>query len=157
MVKTRMQLKSEARTAKMSTLGTAIDLFKTEGGLIGFYKGLGSALMRQVVYATLRMGIFYSVLDVAKDKYNHPLNPLEKAGASLCVGAIAAMAANPFDLALIRFQADGTLPVNERRNYKNFADALVKIIKSEGFFNLWRGATPAVTRAMAINLGILIF
>ena len=152
-----MQLKSEAKSTKMSTFGTAVDLFKTEGGILGFYKGLGSALMRQVVYATLRMGIFYSVLDIAKDKYKHPLNPLEKAGASLCVGAIAAMAANPFDLALIRFQADGTLPAQDRRNYKNFADALAKIVKSEGFFSLWRGATPAVIRAMAINLGNFYF
>ena len=112
--------------------------------------------MRQVIYAALRLGLFYSVLDIAKDKYNKSLGVLEKAGVSLASGAIAAFVATPFDLALIRFQADGSLPVDQRRNYKNWFDALSKIIKSEGFFNLWKGATPTIFRAMAINLGIFI-
>jgi solute carrier family 25 oxoglutarate transporter 11 len=111
--------------------------------------------MRQLVYATLRMGLFYTTMDIVKEKYNHVLSPLEKAATSLGTGAIAAFVATPFDLALIRFQADGTLPVVDRRNYKNWFDALRQIIKSEGFFNLWKGATPTIFRAMSINLGTL--
>ena len=113
--------------------------------------------MRQVIYAALRMGMFYSVLDIAKDKYNKTLNPVEKAGTWLCSGAIAAFIATPFDLALIRFQADGTLPVDQRRNYKNWFNALSRIINEEGFFNLWKGAFPTIARAMAINLGNFSF
>lgn len=150
-----MQLKSEAKVAKLSNFQTAKDLFMNEGGLKGFYKGIGSALMRQIVYTGLRLGIFYTALDVAKEKWNHPLSASEKALASLCAGGLAAFVATPFDLALIRFQADGTLPVKDRRNYKNWADALSKITKTEGFLNLWKGATPTIVRAMALNLGML--
>lgn len=111
--------------------------------------------MRQMVYAALRLGLFYTVMDVSKEKWNHTLNPLEKAGVSLSTGAIAAFITTPFDLALIRFQADGTLPMDQRRNYKNWYDALSKIIKKEGFFNLWKGALPTIFRAMMINFGEL--
>ena len=116
---------------------------------------IGSALMRQVVYTTMRLGIFYTILDVSKEKYGKVLSPAEKAAASLLAGAVSAFTANPFDLALIRFQADGTLPPAERRNYKNVFNALSKISSTEGFTNLWKGATPTIVRAMALNLGML--
>ena len=117
---------------------------------------LGSALLRQVAYTTTRVGLFYTILDVSKEKYHHPLNPLEKSGASLLAGALGAFIANPFDLALIRFQADGTLPKDQRRNYGNVFKALARITKEEKFFNLWKGAMPTIVRAMGINLGMLM-
>lgn len=52
-------------------------------------------------------------------------------------------------------QADARLPLSERRNYKNVVDAFKRISKEEGFFALWRGATPTVIRAMALNLAML--
>jgi hypothetical protein len=50
------------------------NLFVNEGGVRAFYKGLGSALMRQMIYAGLRLGIFYTVLDVSKDKIGRSLS-----------------------------------------------------------------------------------
>jgi solute carrier family 25 oxoglutarate transporter 11 len=52
-------------------------------------------------------------------------------------------------------QADFRLPPNERRNYKHVFDAFQRIVKEEGFFALWRGATPTVIRAMVLNLAML--
>jgi solute carrier family 25 oxoglutarate transporter 11 len=34
-------------------------------------------------------------------------------------------------------------------------DAFSRISKEEGFFGLWRGATPTIIRAMALNLAML--
>lgn len=51
----------------------------------------------------MRLGIFYTVLDVSKEKYNHVLNPFEKGLASLTAGGVSAFIATPFDLTLIRF------------------------------------------------------
>eukprot|EP00826_Nyctotherus_ovalis_P002539 TRINITY_DN1050_c0_g1_i3.p1 TRINITY_DN1050_c0_g1~~TRINITY_DN1050_c0_g1_i3.p1 ORF type:complete len:327 (+),score=78.37 TRINITY_DN1050_c0_g1_i3:141-983(+) len=156
MIKTRMQLMSEVIGSKPSVPAVVKNLFINEGGLRGFYRGLGSALMRQMIYAALRLGMFYSVMDISKDKWGHTLNTGEKSIASLCTGAIAAFIANPFDLALIRFQADGTLPVDQRRNYRHWFDALTKIVGTEGFFTLWKGAFPTIVRAMCMNLGMLV-
>ena len=47
--------------------------------------------------------------------------------------------------------ADGRLPMAERRNYKNVFDALFRIVREEGLFTLWRGATPTMARAMVVN------
>lgn len=62
---------------------------------------------------------------------------------------------NPPDLALVRMQADNQLPLAERRNYKNVVDAFVRITREEGTFGLWRGATPTIIRAIALNLAML--
>lgn len=62
----------------------------------------------------------------------------------------------PADLVLIRMQSDSTLPLEQRRNYKNVVDAFSRIVNEEGFFSLWKGCTPTVVRAMALNLGMLV-
>jgi solute carrier family 25 oxoglutarate transporter 11 len=52
-------------------------------------------------------------------------------------------------------QADNTLPIDERRNYKHVGDAFVRITREEGVFALWKGCSPTIVRAMALNLGML--
>jgi len=36
-------------------------------------------------------------------------------------------------------------------SYKNVVDALIRIVREEGVFTLWRGAFPTIGRAMALN------
>ena len=43
----------------------------------------------------------------------------------------------------------------ERRNYKHVFDALGRTAKEEGITNLWRGCSPTVMRAMAMNAGMM--
>lgn len=43
----------------------------------------------------------------------------------------------PAEVALIRMTADGRLPLNERRNYKNVFDALFRIYREEGTVTLY--------------------
>jgi len=66
------------------------------------------------------------------------------------------MVGTPADLVLIRMQSDSTLPVEQRRNYKNVIDAFSRIVREEGFLSLWKGCAPTVVRAMALNLGMLV-
>jgi solute carrier family 25 oxoglutarate transporter 11 len=83
------------------------------------------------------------------------LSLIQKASCGLLAGFIGSLAGNPPDLALVRMQADFRLPPEERRNYKNVVDAFRRIIKEEGFFALWRGATPTVIRGVVLNLAML--
>lgn len=48
------------------------------------------------------------------------------------------------------------MPEAERRNYKHVFDALSRITKEEGVTNLWRGALPTMTRAIALNVAMLV-
>lgn len=66
------------------------------------------------------------------------------------------MFGTPADLVLIRMQSDSTLPIEQRRNYKNVFDAFGRIVKDEGVLSCWKGASPTVVRAMSLNLGMLV-
>ena len=84
-----------------------------------------------------------------------PLPLYQKALCGLSAGAIGASVGTPADLALVRMQADATLPEAHRRHYKNAFHALARITKEEGVLALWKGAGPTVVRAMALNMGML--
>lgn len=84
-----------------------------------------------------------------------PLPLYQKALCGLTAGAIGATVGSPADLALIRMQADATLPLAQRRNYTNAFHALSRIATDEGVLALWKGAGPTVVRAMALNMGML--
>lgn len=84
-----------------------------------------------------------------------PLPLYQKALCGLTAGAIGASVGSPADLALIRMQADATLPLAQRRNYTNAFHALYRIVSDEGVLALWKGAGPTVVRAMALNMGML--
>ena len=74
---------------------------------------------------------------------------------ALTAGFFGSLIGNPADLALVRMQADTTLPIDQRRNYKNVFNAFSRIVREEGVLALWRGCEPTVIRAMVLNLGML--
>ncbi|KAG4999922.1 hypothetical protein JHK87_020994 [Glycine soja] len=118
--------------------------------------GLSAGLLRQATYTTARLGSF-KILTAKAIEANDgkPLPLYQKALCGLTAGAIGASVGSPADLALIRMQADATLPAAQRRNYTNAFHALYRITADEGVLALWKGAGPTVVRAMALNMGML--
>eukprot|EP00249_Psilotum_nudum_P005512 c18952_g1_i1 orf=502-1398(+) len=149
MVKVRMQL------GQGSAVHVSKTMLQTEG-MGAFYKGLSAGLLRQATYTTARLGTF-RILTTKATQANDgkPLPLYQKALCGLTAGAIGACFGNPADLALIRMQADNTLPAAQRRNYRNAFHALYRIVGDEGVLSLWKGAGPTVVRAMALNMGML--
>ena len=84
------------------------------------------------------------------------LGVAQRAGASLVAGSLGSFVGNPCDLALVRMQADTVLPEAERRNYKNVFDAFSRIVAEEGVTSLWKGAVPTMSRAVALNMSMLV-
>ncbi|KAK8811420.1 hypothetical protein WA158_003154 [Blastocystis sp. Blastoise] len=66
-------------------------------------------------------------------------------------GACGAYVGNPAEVVLIRMTADGRLPPEQRRGYKNAIQALVRVYKEEGLKTLWVGSITSVTRACVIT------
>ncbi|XP_040991105.1 mitochondrial dicarboxylate/tricarboxylate transporter DTC-like [Juglans microcarpa x Juglans regia] len=127
-----------------------------EEGFGAFYKGLSAGLLRQATYTTARLGSFKILTNKAIEANDgKPLPLYQKALCGLTAGAIGASVGSPADLALIRMQADATLPEAQRRHYKNAFHALSRIMADEGVLALWKGAGPTVVRAMALNMGML--
>lgn len=58
----------------LSPFTVARDIYANEGGIKTFYKGIDSALLRQAVYATLRLGIYFNLTDHIKVNVNNGNN-----------------------------------------------------------------------------------
>ncbi|XP_017126786.1 mitochondrial 2-oxoglutarate/malate carrier protein [Drosophila elegans] len=150
LVKTRMQISATTREYK-SSLDCLIKTFKNEG-FVALYNGLSAGLVRQATYTTARMGFYQMENEAYRKRFDAPPTILASMGMGVLAGAFGGMIGNPAELALIRMMSDNRLPPAERRNYKNVADAFVRIAKEEGVTSLWKGCTPTVGRAMVVNM-----
>ena len=144
-MKVRMQLASESLGSK-NPLKLGKIAYSEEGILI-FYTGLRSALIRQAVFCTLRMGLYYNFADCLVRRRGDYLPLYQKVLVSTAAATIGCLAALPCDVAMVRMQADGTLPPQQRRNYKGFIHACIRVTREEGFATLWKGALPTIGRS----------
>lgn len=72
-----------------------------------------------------------------------------------CELMVSCLLGTPMDVTLVRMQADSMKPKDKRRGYKNVFDALIRVVKDEGFAKLYSGLLPNVLRGMSINVGML--
>jgi solute carrier family 25 oxoglutarate transporter 11 len=156
--KTLLQIKSEERgkaglKGRVSPFPILKEIYKTSG-VRGFYRGLDSSIVRQLLFGTTRIGIYKTMFEKVRETEG-TVSPAKKVGIALISGFIGAVVGNPADVALVRMQADPALPLVERRNYRNVFDALSRIVREEGFRNLWKGSMPTLVRGTIINLCML--
>lgn len=166
LIKVRMQLQGEGGTptqiakagadaasfkpgmVRLGPLGMGARVVQQEG-VAALFSGVSATLLRQATYSTTRMGLY----EILKSKWQEgnrlPLH--KKILAGLIAGGIGAAVGNPADMAMVRMQADGRLPMESRRHYKSAADAILRTIREEGLGALWRGASPTVVRAMLVT------
>jgi len=158
MVKVRIQLAGEgAKGGGVSPFTVAKNII-AQDGFLALYTGISAAWLRQATYTTARLGIFRAISDHLEknpDGTKRQTSFAEKTFAGLTAGGLGSIIGTPADVALIRMQADNTLPVDQRRNYTGVTNALVRIIKEEGVRGMFAGTTPVVVRAMSLNVGML--
>lgn len=155
MVKVRIQLQGAGGTAlSRNPFSVASGIFRTEG-IRAFYSGLSAAILRQLTYGTSRLGLFNTFTTAFADEKGNVTNGT-RVFCSLAAGGLGAFIGTPADAALVRMQADRSLPEGQRRGYKNVGDALLRMLKEEGVRKgVFAGATPTIIRAMAVNVGML--
>ncbi|KAG0562897.1 hypothetical protein KC19_9G180800 [Ceratodon purpureus] len=172
LIKVRMQLQGEAvaspalafaldggrhgaRSLPVSQpgpFGVGLNVARSEG-VQALYSGVSATLLRQALYSSTRMGLYeYLKRQWRDDTQEGSGLPLyKKVTAALVAGASGAIVGNPADLAMVRMQADGRLPMNERRNYTGVGNALLRMVNQDGVLSLWTGSAPTVTRAMLVT------
>ncbi|KAG0562895.1 hypothetical protein KC19_9G180600 [Ceratodon purpureus] len=170
LIKVRMQLQGEGASApalayalqggnahspavaRPGPFGVGIDVARSEG-VGALYSGVSATLLRQVLYSSTRMGLYEYLKREWRDESQEGSGiPLyKKVTAALVSGGFGAVVGNPADLAMVRMQADGRLPVHERRNYTGVGNALLRMVKQDGVASLWTGSAPTVTRAMLVT------
>ena len=66
-------------------------------------------------------------------------------------GFLGGVAGNPADIMNVRMQNDASLPPDQRRNYRNAVDGLVRMTREEGLRVAFRGVLPNSLRAMLMT------
>ncbi|KAF2920130.1 mitochondrial uncoupling protein 5 [Oryza sativa Japonica Group] len=135
---------------KPGPIAVGAQILRAEGAA-GLFSGVSATMLRQTLYSTTRMGLY----DILKKKWtqeNGGVLPLHrKIAAGLIAGGVGAAVGNPADVAMVRMQADGRLPLAERRNYRSVGDAIGRMARDEGVRSLWRGSSLTVNRAMIVT------
>jgi len=153
MVKVRLQLTGEGGAASSNPIKMGASIIREEG-VASLYKGLSAALLRQLTYGTARLGMFRTFTDKLQNE-DGSLDFSKRVGCSLTAGGLAAVLGTPADAALVRMQADKTLPVEQRRNFRHVGHALSTTIAESGWKGIFVGTGPTVIRAMSLNVGML--
>lgn len=117
---------------------------------LGLYSGLSAAIARQMSYTTMRLGFFDEIKAFLAQRQVQE-NALTRSLSAMTAGACASFLACPVEVCLVRMQADGKLPPEQRRGYKHVGDALLRVAREEGVLTYWRGAGPTVMRAMVVS------
>ncbi|ETO22507.1 mitochondrial dicarboxylate carrier protein [Reticulomyxa filosa] len=160
MVKVRIQLQGEGtgKGVNRNPFSVGRELIAKEG-FFSLYRGLSAGIVRQLTYGTTRLGVYRTLT-------NHFTPPggsaadisfLHTLGMSIAAGGLGALVGTPADAALIRMQADATLPEAQRRGYRNVFDALWRMAKEEGLKGFFSGGGPTVARGLVINVERVFF
>lgn len=149
LVKNRMQLIGADGGKKTTIFKVVKTIIKTES-IFALYNGLSAGLLRQASYTTVRMGVYNSLVE--KFSVDGKSSFLVQLLSGLAAGASGAFVGTPAEVSLIRMTADGRLPQDQRRNYKNVFNALSRIVREEGVRALWTGCYPTIGRSMISNM-----
>jgi len=145
----KVRLQTRRGNAPKSMVGTFIHVVKNDR-FLGLYSGLSASLLRQITYSTTRFGVYEELKSDFTTSASKPSFPSLIAMASTS-GFLGGVAGNPADVLNVRMQHDAALPKEERRNYKNAIDGLIRMTREEGWKSLFRGVWPNSMRAVLMT------
>jgi len=145
-----------AAAARPTILGVVRGIVRTEG-VLGLYSGLSGSVLRQSTVIGARLGTYEALKGSLAGPEGRPITFFQSAGCGLLAGGTAAALCNPADLVLVRMQADGRLPLGQRRGYRHAGDALQRIVREEGLPALYRGTGPTVARGCIVAAAQMAF
>jgi solute carrier family 25 uncoupling protein 8/9 len=145
-IKVRMQLR-QGIYPSLSQCG--LSMIKDEG-LLSLYRGLSAALMRQLSFASLRIGLFdLAMQKIELRKGSDGITLIDRIAWGILSGAAAICVANPFDVVKVRFQNDARSGGKPR--YSGFLHAMKSIAAQEGLHGFYQSLPPNIFRNSIFN------
>ncbi|KIW63296.1 hypothetical protein PV04_10154 [Phialophora macrospora] len=151
----KVRLQTRPSHAPKTTLTTFTYIFRNQG-VSGLYSGLSAALLRQMTYSTVRFGV-YEDLKSRFALQPTPSNPKPKQSMTTLIatssfaGLLGGIAGNPGDVLNVRMQSDASKAIEHQKNYKHALDGLVRMVREEGVWSLFRGVGANSSRAVLMN------
>jgi dicarboxylate transporter 10 len=99
---------------------------------------LSASLTRTFFYSGVRFGMYEKLKELGSTSTHAP-SGLALALMAASSGFTGSVCSNFADVVCLRMQADPGLPPELRRNYKNIADGVQKMVRAEGWNSIWTG------------------
>lgn len=139
-----------AQTARAPSVFSVTSEILAQEGASGLFNGLSAGIARQLVYATLRLGLYQPILDgITGGKTATKVGPGERIVAGATSGAFAAFCSCPVEVALVR--------MTKSKEALNLLPTLTGIAKNEGVLAFWKGSTPLLWRAAIVGVSQVAF
>eukprot|EP01129_Flabellula_baltica_P006544 TRINITY_DN2461_c0_g1_i1.p1 TRINITY_DN2461_c0_g1~~TRINITY_DN2461_c0_g1_i1.p1 ORF type:complete len:331 (+),score=56.08 TRINITY_DN2461_c0_g1_i1:35-994(+) len=123
-----------------------------EEGVFALWSGVTPALLRQLMYGGLRLGLYEPVKQMLNggqfETKENKVPYWKKVLAGVICGSTAAAMVTPTDVLKIRFQAGKNF---QQQRYKSTFHAVKEIIKVEGVRGLYKGVAATSLRASIIT------
>ncbi|XP_053674615.1 mitochondrial dicarboxylate carrier-like [Anopheles nili] len=142
----------DART-NLSMFSLSQEIVRRDGFTV-LYNGVSAAVLRQLTYSTTRFAIYEIGKQSSFGKDSGFLGRIVMAAIG---GTVGGFVGSPADLINVRMQNDVRLPPEQRRNYKNAIDGIIRVWREEGFRRLFAGASSATARSVFMTIGQLTF
>lgn len=147
LAKVRLQTASK----RGQSLGSMVFQIVKNEGFLKIYSGLTASLLRQATYSTARFGVYEYLKESYIEHYRSNPSTAVLLPMSMVSGALGGLVGNPSDVVNIRMQNDSTLPMDQRRNYRNAVDGIFRIIREENILSLFRGLAPNLVRGVLMT------
>ncbi|KAF5824258.1 putative mitochondrial carrier domain protein [Helianthus annuus] len=99
-----------ASVAKSGPVSVGLKIYQTEG-VSALFSCISATVLRQTLYSTTRMGLYEIFRNKWIDEATGTFPLTQKITDGLLAGGIGAAVGNPADVAMVRMQADGRLPM----------------------------------------------
>eukprot|EP01017_Pseudomicrothorax_dubius_P031849 TRINITY_DN410_c0_g1_i1.p1 TRINITY_DN410_c0_g1~~TRINITY_DN410_c0_g1_i1.p1 ORF type:complete len:330 (-),score=56.63 TRINITY_DN410_c0_g1_i1:33-1022(-) len=144
-MKTRMQMNGREGCPTYRSFGDCIAQTFRSSGIPGFYKGASAALLRQLVYSSVKMWVYEHLKGLVSFDVEQ-VSFFRKLTAGGIAGGIGCFFGNPADVLKIRL-------VNDLRGtqYKGLIDAARQTAAVDGYKGFLKGFNVNVARAIVIN------
>lgn len=141
MIKTRLQASVGKYTGPIHCFQS---ILKNEGGMLGFYRGLGANLIGVIPEKAIKLAVNEYIRerfesDDGSIKLQHEV--LAGAGA----GFVQVVATNPMEMIKIRLQMQALLPVADRQT-------AIQVVKSLGIRGMYTGTTATLSRDVPFSI-----
>ncbi|XP_034992726.1 solute carrier family 25 member 35 [Zootoca vivipara] len=163
MVKTHIQAQSAAEIAvghqyQHQGMLHALAMIHKEHGVLGLWRGSLSSAPRVMVGSSTQLATFSSSKEFFSRLEIFPKDSwLLALSAGMTSSVTVAVAMTPFDVASTRLYNQPVGPRGEGLLYKGLFDCLSKIIRSEGFFGIYKGLGASYFRIGPHTILSLLF
>ncbi|XP_023174943.1 mitochondrial uncoupling protein 4C [Drosophila hydei] len=148
--KVRMQMEGRRKLLGLSPRSTSfpnvLNSIYRKSGVVGMWRGVVPSCMRACLMTAGDVGAY----DLCKRNLKKHLGMHEgialRFASSMVAGLVASVLSNPADVIKSRMMNQPTDEKGKGLYYKNSLDCVVKLLREEGFFNLYKGLIPCWLR-----------